>query len=92
MSLHKTYRVQCEGINLASRLGMTASGPGVLFHGHVALGPDSDESPAKARRLAIKAGWTRVMKTLPVTGRPDGPTTDIRFDLCPSCSKTVGGA
>ena len=89
MSLHKTYRVQCEGVSLAARLGLLKSGPGVLFHGHVDFGPPSDET-AKARRLAIKDGWTRVTKTLPLANIPS-MTTDIKFDLCPSCTKTVGG-
>ena len=90
MSLHKTYRVQCEGPSLAARLGLLKNGPGVLLHGHADFGPPSDET-AKARRLAIKAGWTRIQKTLPITDHPNGPTTDIRFDLCPTCSKTIGG-
>jgi hypothetical protein len=90
MSLHKTYRVQCEGISLASRLGLTSSGPGVLFHEHPDLGPASSESPAKARRMAIASGWTRTRRTLPISGGPNAPTTEIPFDLCPSCTATIG--
>lgn len=82
MSLGKVYFVQCDGVGLASRLGMTASGPGVLFHNHELNSPVAG-SAAKARRTAIKAGWGRITKTLPIgSGLPE---TDYKFDLCPSC-------
>lgn len=84
MSLYKTYRVQCEGISLASRLGMTASGPGVLFHHHETYGPGADTA-AKARRYAIRGGWGRVAKTLALYSAPNAPTDTLKFDLCPSC-------
>lgn len=88
MSLNKMYRVQCEGPSLAARLGLLKSGPGVLFHEHVAYGPIA-ESSTKARRSAIKGGWARVRKTLPIGFRPDGPTSEIAFDLCPSCAEKL---
>lgn len=89
MSLHKTYRVRCDGISLAARLGLLKSGPGVLFHDHQDFGPSADAA-AKARRLGISQGWTRHPRELPITGTPNGPTSVITFDLCPSCTKTVG--
>lgn len=88
MSLNKMYRVQCEGPSLATRLGLLKSGPGVLFHEHVAYGPIM-ESSTKARRLAIKNGWKRIRKDMPLTRDPDGPTSEIAFDLCPSCAQKL---
>lgn len=80
MSLVKIYRLGCEGPHLADRLNRR-----IPLYDHLSFSALS-ESAAKARRTAVKAGWTRVTKTLPLTRDPNGPTSDIKFDLCPSCS------
>lgn len=85
MSLHKTYRVECDGVSLASRLGLTRSGPGVLFHHHQTYGPPAEET-AKARGLAYADGWCRVTLEMPLCeGLLNSETTPVAFDLCPGC-------
>ena len=90
MSLIKTYAVGCEGPSLAARLGRTKAGPGVMFHNHVPFSRYAVSSQ-KARRDAIQAGWSRVTRTFPIfADQPKGPTTDQKFDLCPSCTDWFG--
>lgn len=86
MSLVKIYRLGCEGPHLAARLQRHVS-----YNDHVPFSALS-ESSAKARRTATRKGWTRVTKTFPIfADQPNGPATDIKFDLCPSCSEQLKG-
>jgi hypothetical protein len=87
MSLIKIYRVACEGRPLAARLGTPTAG---LAKGHEPFSPTVEPSAAKARRSAIKAGWTRIHREMPIGRDANGPTSVIAYDLCPSCSKLVG--
>jgi hypothetical protein len=81
MSLHKTYRSQCDGLQLAARLNVVSA------VGHINLAPwSSTESSTKARRLAIASGWGRIAKTFPIfADKPDAGSTTIKYDLCPAC-------
>lgn len=88
MSLVKTYAVACEGVVLADRLRQLdrlPNGP-VSFHDHQPFSGYATSS-TRSRRAASKAGWSRITVTLPLIHRePNGPSTDIKFDLCPSCT------
>lgn len=85
MSLVKLYRLSCEGPALARRLGVHRTGA------HVAQTTFFYESAAKARRMALKDGWTRVTKRLPIlVSHTSAGSTDVKFDLCPGCSVVLG--
>jgi hypothetical protein len=59
-----------------------------LFREHEAFSPMLEPSAAKGRRAAIKAGWSRVCREVPILQHePNGPTSVIAYDLCPSCSE-----
>lgn len=78
--IQKTYRSQCDGLQLAARLNVVSA------VGHVNLAPPSTESSTKARRLAIVSGWGRVARTFLIfADRPDAGSTTIKYDLCPAC-------
>lgn len=81
--LMKIYQLRCDGPHLTRRLGL----PPVPRHTPFS---DMAETSAKARRAATHNGWGRVTKTLPITADPHGPTSTMRFDLCPSCKKALG--
>lgn len=81
MSLVRIYRLGCEGPYLARLLAAPFS-----YAGHEPFS-GMEQSSEKARRAAIRAGWSRITKRRPIfADQPDGPATDIKFDLCPSCS------
>lgn len=85
MSLIKSYRVHCEGRNLARRLDTP-----FVWSGHITNAPVAFDTAAKARREAIKAGWSRVRVNLPILpSHPDAGSTLIAFDLCPGCAKNL---
>jgi hypothetical protein len=84
MSLIKLYGVGCEGPTLALRLGTAP-----LLAGHTSSSVIGFDSPARARRAAKRAGWTRVRREIPL-GNGAG-TTMIAFDLCPGCTAVLGG-
>jgi hypothetical protein len=85
MALIKTYSLGCDGPSLARRLGVNFTGA------HVPQTPFPYAEAAKARRLAIKSGWTRVVKSFPIiVSDTSAGSTDIAFDLCPGCSNSFG--
>lgn len=88
MSLVKTYAVGCEGPYLTDRLRQLdrLSGVNVTYREHQPFSNFATAS-AKARRSAIANGWSRTSVSLPIiNSRPDGEYTEIKFDLCPSCT------
>lgn len=87
MSLIKIYRIACEGAPLAARLDRSIPD---MYREHDPFSPTLEGTAARARRTAIKAGWTRVKREVPIGRDPNGPTSVIAYDLCPSCSKLVG--
>lgn len=94
MSLVKTYAVACEGVVLVDRLRQLnrLNGVQVSYREHQPFSGYATSSQ-KTRRLAISKGWSRRTVTLPIFNRqPDGPSTDVKFDLCPSCTATLKDA
>jgi hypothetical protein len=94
VSLVKTYTVGCEGPALTDRLRQLnrLKRVQVSYREHVPFSGYATSS-AKTRRSAIANGWTRVTVTLPLfNNRPDGDATDVKFDLCPSCTAMLKGA
>ena len=84
MSLVKSYRLSCEGPELARRLGAP------FLNAHVTKTVVAYDSAAKARRMAAKSGWTRVTKQLPIlVSHPSAGSVDVKFDLCPVCSVSL---
>lgn len=90
MSLVKSYTIACQGPSLAARRGVLKSGPGVLFHDHTPVRLAASDTAAKARREALKGGWSRAKVNLPILeSHPDAGSTVVAFDLCPSCTETL---
>jgi hypothetical protein len=92
MSLVKTYAVACEGVVLADRLRNLGRLDNVhmSFHDHQPFSGYATSSQ-RARRLALKNGWSRVTRSLPIfPNKPTAGSTDIKFDLCPSCTEQIG--
>ncbi len=90
MSLHRTYRVECNGPQLAARLArMGRTVVPVKYDDHQQFGPGAEESQT-ARRYALKQGWARQQRAMPIfANEPDGQTTTIAFDLCPACAGQI---
>jgi hypothetical protein len=91
MSLIKIYAVGCEGLTLVERLRVLnrLSGVQVSYREHQSFSSYATSSQ-KSRRRAISEGWSRRTVTLPIfSNQPDGPSTDVKFDLCPSCTKIL---
>lgn len=90
MSLYRTYRVECNGPELAARLArMGRAVPPMRYADHEQYGPGAEESQT-ARRYALKQGWVRQQRAMPLfANEPDGQTTTIAYDLCPSCAGQI---
>lgn len=90
MSLEKIYRLRCEGPSLARRLGLAVGAQQfvkVQCYGRTLTDADSS---VKARREALKAGWSRRRENFPVLpDHPDAGSSLVSFDLCPSCTDLV---
>ena len=90
MALVYLYRLSCEGVYLAQRLGRPA--PAVEFLRVKCKGRQRGiyETARHARRDAKREGWTRRAVELPIniTATSAG-TTVIRFDLCPNCTELI---
>lgn len=82
MSLHKTYRLRCDGVSIAAREDLRT----VPFTAHEPYGPSANTSQ-RARRAAKSSGWERAVRKLPLA---DGTTTPVKYDLCPSCALHIG--
>lgn len=83
MSLHKTYRVQCDGRSLGRHKGIHLG----ISPEHQQFGPGSEDS-VHARRRAMSAGWKRVTVELPILdSTPSAGTSKVPFDLCPACAQ-----
>lgn len=91
MSLHKTYRVECNGPQLAARLLRLGAHVGVQqWTEHTDLSEPAQETQ-KARAAAKRAGWLRQPRQMPLFhDQLDGIRTKIVYDLCPSCAKHIG--
>lgn len=90
MSLHKTYRVECNGTQLAARLKRLGTEvPRFNWDEHTDLSEPAPETQ-KARALATRAGWVRQTRYMPLFhDRLDGLRTEIKYDLCPGCVKQI---
>lgn len=90
MSLHRTYRVECDGPALVARLAtLRKLVRPVRYDDHQLVGPGAEDSQ-RARRYAVKQGWTRQQRDMPIfANEPDGQTTKIAYDLCPSCTAQI---
>lgn len=88
MSLHKSYRLQCDGWDLHHRRGL----PTDKVYGECQIYSESFRVPGastskEARRTATAHKWLRHRESFPIfTDRPDAGSTTITFDLCPVCA------